>query len=175
MFAGRFKDQEHLLRVVGLFLAALVVFFILRALLVPEGFGVYGHFRAGALDDNRAGPVAFAGGEACAACHDEVVQLRGRGKHAKVNCEACHGAQSRHAQADDPSAHKPERPGPSLCPVCHTVNLAKPASFPQVVPREHADGTSCLECHAAHDPTGEAAAAAAPSASAAAPAPEAKP
>ena len=175
MFAGRFKDQEHLLRVVGLFLAALLVFFVLQVLMVPEGFGVYGHFRTGALDDNRARPVAFAGGETCAACHDEVVQVRQRGKHAKVNCEACHGPQARHAEADDPSAHKPERPGPSLCPACHTANLAKPASFPQVVPKEHAGGTSCLECHPAHDPLGEVASAAAPSASAPPQPAEAKP
>jgi hypothetical protein len=118
--------------------------------------------------------VAFAGAETCAACHDDVAQTRMRGKHAKVACEACHGPQARHAEADDPSALKPERPGPSRCAVCHTANVAKPASFPQVVLEEHAGGTSCLECHPAHDPLGEATAAA-PPASAPAPAAEAKP
>lgn len=162
MFQGRFKDQEHLLRVIGLFLAGLVVFVLLQALLVPKDFGVYGHFRAGALDDNRARLRRYAGAESCAACHDDAARVRRAGKHAKVACEACHGPHARHAEADDPATMKPERPGPTLCLVCHAPNVAKPAGFAQVEAREHAGGASCLECHAAHDPLGDAAAGAKP-------------
>ena len=53
-----FGHREHLVRVAGLFLAGVVVFVVLQALLIPEGFGLYGHYRAGALADNRARPFS---------------------------------------------------------------------------------------------------------------------
>ena len=44
-----FGHKEHLLRVAGLFVAGVLAFLVLQAFLVPRGFGVYGHYRAGAL------------------------------------------------------------------------------------------------------------------------------
>jgi hypothetical protein len=152
MLGQRFKDQEHLLRVAGLFLVGLLAFLLLKAVLVPEGFGRYGHYRAGALDDARARPVAFAGSGACTDCHSDVVDAKKAGKHAGVRCEACHGALASHAQADDAVATKPPRPTAALCAVCHSANVAKPAGFPQVQVKEHAEPGTCLECHKAHQP-----------------------
>jgi len=153
MAGHRFQDQEHLLRVVGLFLAGVVVFLVLQVLLVPKDFGLYGHYRAGALDDARARPVAFAGAGACAGCHSEVADAKKGGKHAVVRCEACHGPLVSHAEADDPAATKPPRPTATLCPVCHTAAVGKPAGFPQVNLKEHAEPGTCLECHKAHRPS----------------------
>jgi hypothetical protein len=147
-----FKDEAHLVRLVGLLAAGLVGFLLLRGLLVPDDFGVYGHYRAGALDDNRARPVAFAGQDACEACHAEPMEAKRAGGHKGVRCEACHGALARHALADDPAALKPERPGARLCLVCHAVSVARPARFPQVDTKDHAEPGTCLECHAAHQP-----------------------
>lgn len=145
------KDSEHLIRVAGLFLVGLLLFLVLQALLVPEGFGVYGHFRSGALADNRARPLSFAGHAACEECHSDVAAARKGGKHAAVGCEACHGPLARHAE--DPGTAKAARPDPrKLCIVCHSVNVAKPARFRQVEPREHSGGESCLTCHTAHNP-----------------------
>jgi hypothetical protein len=149
---NRFQDQEHLYRVAVLFVAGLLVFMLLKTLLVPRGFGVYGHYRAGALADNRARPIAFAGRATCEACHTDAVQAATGGKHAGIGCEACHGALARHAQADDPAAAKPARPTAELCPACHTANVGKPAGFPQVQIKEHAAPGTCLECHRAHQP-----------------------
>lgn len=146
-----FEDKEHLIRMVLLFVAVLAVFLVLRGVLLPEGFGVYGHFRAGALDDNRALPLAFAGAKACVECHEDVVSARAGGRHAAVNCEACHGALASHAE--DPDALKPGLPEPqTLCLICHQVNVAKPASFPQVDPADHGDGEACNACHQPHNP-----------------------
>jgi hypothetical protein len=149
MAEGRFRDQEHLLRLAGLALGALLCFVVLRHFLVPRGFGVYGHYRAGALQENRAEPVSFAGQDACLTCHDDA---RRGGKHAAVRCEACHGALARHASAEDPTAVKPERPDASLCLRCHLVNVAKPKSFPQIDLKDHGGAGSCLTCHEAHRP-----------------------
>jgi cytochrome c7-like protein len=153
MAGRRFEDGEHLLRVVGLLLVGVVLFLGLKALLVPKGFGLYGHYRAGALDDARARPVAFAGRAACEACHSEVPEATKGGKHAGIACEACHGALAPHAEADDPAATKPPRPTAALCPVCHSAAVGKPAGFPQVNLKEHAEPGTCLECHKAHRPS----------------------
>ncbi|HET8644213.1 MAG TPA: cytochrome c3 family protein [Vicinamibacteria bacterium] len=146
-----FGSAEHLVRVLLLFAAGLVAFLGLQQLLVPEGFGLYGHYRAGALDDNRARPAAFAGRAACADCHEAEPAALGRGKHAAVGCEACHGALARHAQAPDELT--PVRPDPAaLCLRCHARASGRSASFPQIDPADHAGEARCTECHSPHDP-----------------------
>jgi hypothetical protein len=148
---GLFGHKEHLVRVAGLFLCGVLVFLVLQALLVPKGFGVYGHFRAGALDDNRARALAFAGQAACVECHSDVADAKKAGRHAGVHCEACHGALARHAA--DPTEQKAEKPDSRvLCVRCHQMNVARPASFPQIDAAEHAGGEACTSCHAAHNP-----------------------
>jgi hypothetical protein len=138
-------------RVLLLFGAGLLAFLGLQSMLVPEGFGVHGHYRAGALDDNRALSVSFAGRAACADCHEDEPAALSRGKHAGVACEACHGALAVHAQ--DPEALKPARPEVSaLCLRCHGRLAGRPAGFPQVDPADHAGEAGCTECHTAHDP-----------------------
>jgi hypothetical protein len=146
-----FKDREHLVRMAGLFLVGLILFFLVQLLLVPRDFYKLGHFRAGALADNAARPVVFAGREACASCHPDVVEARKGSRHGTIGCEACHGALARHA--DDPGSLKPTRPdGRTLCLVCHREDVAKPKSFKQVNPQEHMGGEPCLSCHKPHHP-----------------------
>jgi hypothetical protein len=129
--AHKFKDFEHLLRLAGLFVAGIVAFVLVRAILVPSDFGVYGHFRAGALADNSQRPL--------------------RGGHEEVRCEACHGPLAAHA--DDPSAQAPELPNPAtVCLKCHLPAMAKAGWYPQVDPAEHADNEPCDTCHIAHAP-----------------------
>jgi hypothetical protein len=147
----RFGDWEHLARVAGLFLAGVILFLVVQALFVPPGFGVYGHFRAGALDDNRAHPLSYAGQAACQECHADVAEVRKAGKHGGVSCEACHGPLSGHAT--DPSAAPAQRPDAGkLCLVCHTANVAKPQGFLAIAVEDHAGTESCLTCHTAHNP-----------------------
>ncbi len=148
------RDKEHLVRMAGLFGAGIVAFFILQALLVPKGFGEFGHYRAGALDDNRARPISFAGRAACLDCHGDQGDVLKGGKHAGLGCEACHGALAAHAE--DPSAHKGFKPEiGTLCVRCHLANVAKPAKFPQIEPKEHFDGGPCGGCHDPHAPDKE--------------------
>jgi len=145
------KDREHLVRMAGLFLAGLALFLIVRALFVPKGFGEYGHFRTGALADNAARPMAYAGRDACESCHPDVVEERKGSRHATVNCEACHGALAKHAE--DPSRTKPVRPdGQKVCLVCHGQDMAKPTTFKQVNPKEHMGSGACNTCHKPHHP-----------------------
>jgi predicted CXXCH cytochrome family protein len=151
VIADLLRHGGHLIRVAGLFLAAGLAFMGLRGLLVPQGFGVYGHYRAGAIEENRVRPAAFAGRAACVECHADVPGAMQGGKHLAINCEACHGALGAHAT--DPGEKKAVKPdAKALCARCHAANVARPKSFPQVDVAEHMGDESCTSCHVAHKP-----------------------
>src|ERR1035441_3048560 len=81
------KDKEHLVRMAALFAVGVVLFLILKAVLVPKGFGVYGHYRAGALADNRVRAPRFAGRSACIECHTDERDAWKGGTHEEVRGE----------------------------------------------------------------------------------------
>lgn len=147
----RFDDYKHVLRMAGIFALGITAFFIFRAVMVPGDFGVYGHYRAGALKDNADRQIQYAGRAACVDCHSEIQQMRAGGKHAGIGCESCHGALARHVA--DATAVVPKKPHTrDTCLKCHTARPSKPAGFPQVVPADHAPEGACTECHKAHNP-----------------------
>jgi len=145
------KDSEHLIRLAAVFAGGLLFFVVIRSFFVPSSFGLYGHYRADAIKDVAALQVVHAGHEACEGCHSDVADLKNKGKHAHVNCEACHGPQGQHA--NDPMSVKPPLPDPAkLCVTCHEANAAKPRSFPQIVAKDHAGDVACNTCHVPHNP-----------------------
>ena len=147
------RDSGHLVRPALVLLAGLGIFLAVRSAIIPKAFGQYGHYRPGALADIRSRPISYAGQDTCVMCHDDQAKARAAGRHAHVACEACHGPQAKHAQADDPSAAKPPLPDiANLCRRCHEKDAAKPKTFPQVVTAEHSGGMSCKECHQPHNP-----------------------
>ena len=153
-----FRDAGHLFRLAGVFLAGILLFLILRSFMVPKSFGQYGHYRGNALAEIAARPINFAGHETCETCHVDVLDKKKDGKHAHVNCEACHGPLAKHA--DDPASVTPAKLDTAiLCVRCHEANAAKPKGFPQVVSADHSNGLPCDTCHQPHSPaiTAEAA------------------
>ncbi len=152
--SGWFKDKEHLVRMASLFAVGIGAFLVLQYAFVPAGFGRYGHYRPGALDDNRdpaKHPVHYAGRAACEDCHGDVVEARKGSRHERIGCEACHGPSARHAS--NPTEVKPTRPDPrAVCIRCHSASASRPKAFPQVVVAEHADEGPCTSCHKAHAP-----------------------
>lgn len=150
------KDAGHLFRFAGLFVVAFLVFWAIRGRVVPRSFGQYGHYRAAAIGEIAAHPVHFAGHDACATCHSDIADTKHAGKHAGVNCEACHGPLSQHA--DDPSIAPAKLDTAVLCVRCHAASAARPKSFPQVNAEEHANGLPCETCHQPHSPAIAAAA-----------------
>jgi hypothetical protein len=145
-----FRAYEHLLRLAGLFGVAIVLFVIMRSLLVPADYGRLGPYRAGALEQNRARQIAYAGQLACVECHTDVADTRKGNAHAQIGCESCHGPLAAHA-SDPATAAK--RPDPrAICAVCHLPNAAKPPQFKTVVFDDHADPGACTTCHPPHAP-----------------------
>jgi hypothetical protein len=148
---GVFKDKGHLFRFAGLFLLAFLIFLVVRGYVVPPSFGQFGHYRAKAINEVAARPIRFAGHQTCEGCHTDVLDVKKGGKHAHVNCEACHGPLAKHA--DDPTAMTPVKPDTAeLCARCHTATAAKPKGFPQVNLEEHSSGVLCGTCHQPHSP-----------------------
>jgi hypothetical protein len=145
------QDRAHIFRVAAFFGVCLLFFSVARALLVPTDFGVYGHYRASALDDARARPIAYAGQAMCLECHGDVGDLRTTSRHVHVACESCHGPLARHASGNDTTT--PLRPdGRTTCLRCHLASRSKPATFPQIVLKDHADEGPCIACHRPHAP-----------------------
>ena len=147
----RFKDSAHLIRLVVVLLVGAVVFVAVRAAVIPKSFGQFGYFRGNALLEMQARPVKYAGHEICEGCHPQIAELKAKGVHAHVNCEACHGPLAKHA--DDPATVNPVLPDVAkLCVRCHGENVAKPSGFPQVNANEHSGGQACKACHQPHSP-----------------------
>ena len=145
------KDARHLLRLAAVFLVGIILFLLARGFLVPRSFYQYGHYRGNAIAEIAAHPAVFAGHQTCEMCHSDVFELKQKGRHARVNCEACHGALAKHAE--DPGSVKPAKlQAAVLCARCHEANIAKPKQFPQVVPAEHSGGVACDMCHQPHSP-----------------------
>jgi hypothetical protein len=150
-----FKDAGHLFRFAGLFVLAFLVFLVVRHYVVPKSFGQYGHYRGAAIGEIAAHPIQYAGHASCESCHAEVLDVKKAGKHAQVNCEACHGPLAKHA--DDPASVTPAKLDTAvLCARCHMASAAKPKGFPQVVPEDHSTGLPCETCHQPHSPGMEA-------------------
>ena len=140
-----------MVRLVVVSAIAVVAFLQLRHAMVPPGYGKYGHYRSGALEDNRGRPIKYAGHESCELCHDAVVAVKKTGRHARIACETCHGPLVKHTE--DPMAAKPRRPeAAGLCVRCHEADAAKPKTFPRVITKEHSGGAPCDACHQAHRP-----------------------
>lgn len=146
-----FKDKEHLVRMAGIFAVGIVLFLALQAAFIPKSFGLYGHYRAGAITDEAKKPRVYAGRASCARCHAPQVEAKSANKHAGLGCEACHGPLIEHAA--NPARMKPAKlDAKSLCPVCHEMNAARPKWFKQVKSVEHSSGEACDTCHQPHAP-----------------------
>ncbi|MFI5114558.1 MAG: multiheme c-type cytochrome [Terriglobales bacterium] len=145
-----FKDAGHLFRLAAVFVVGTLAFLGMRVFLVPKSFGQYGHYRGDAIAEMAARPVNFAGHQACEGCHADVLEKKKGGRHARVNCEACHGPLAKHA--DDPSVQPAKLDTAVLCVRCHEENAAKPKSFPQVASADHSTGLACDTCHQPHSP-----------------------
>jgi hypothetical protein len=145
-----FKDAEHLVRLAAIFAIGALVFVVARAQMVPDDFGRYGHYRAGAIDDERARTPVHAGQAACAGCHPDIVETRAPTRHKAVACEACHGAQGAHARGEVEKAPRPD--GRETCIRCHAAKTGKPRQYPTVVIKDHAGEEKCVTCHTPHNP-----------------------
>jgi len=151
---GKFKDFEHILRMLAVFFLAIAGFLLVRKILIPESFGRIGHYRADAIDEIKAFRVGYGGSASCVKCHDARVKEKKGGKHRNVGCENCHGALASHVES--PSRNRPvsmkNKADRKFCLRCHEKSFSRPANFPQVNPEMHNPDAVCVGCHNPHNP-----------------------
>ncbi len=128
-----------------------LAFVAMRWIAQPESFGEYGHYRGDALAEATVREPAYVPRNACAECHEDEANLHSAGPHKNVSCQICHGAAVDHVE--DPTTKNIKRPDiRALCLRCHEQLEARPAKFPQIDEKEHADGEACNTCHVVHNP-----------------------
>jgi hypothetical protein len=146
------KIPEQVKRLSVLFLVVVIVFIVATSLLTPKDFGLVGHYRAGAIQNNADKKIEYAGQEACADCHDDLWKTKNSSYHKNLSCEVCHGPSVNHV--NEPDQFKPEKPRDRIsCPVCHEFNPSRPTGFPQIVSASHNPRKICVTCHNPHNPT----------------------
>jgi ribosomal protein S27AE len=147
----RFPDQ--VVRLAILLVAALVAMVVVRGRLIPDSFGLTGHYRADAVTTIASRPIRYAGSQLCVECHDSEGEIKSGSYHRTLACEVCHGAA--YAHANDPEAQTPRIPRErgAACLYCHEYLPSRPTGFPQIIERLHNPLEPCIGCHNAHDPT----------------------
>lgn len=154
------KHKNHLLRAGAILFGVALVFFIVRAIVMPKSFGKYGSFRGDNLAEQAALPVVHGTPESCAECHEDQVKTKTAGKHAAVPCQTCHGPLATHVKENGMEPMVVNR-SYALCARCHQKLEARPKTFPQIDMQEHVEGMGmkledneavCLTCHQPHSP-----------------------
>jgi hypothetical protein len=136
-------------RLLLLIFAIVISFLVARTLLTPASFREHGFYRGDALVERAALTPIFAGKTACGKRYAEVFATLEKGGHKTLSCEACHGPMSPE-QLANPEA-KPAKPAAGLCLRCHEANPTRPATFKQILVKDHFEG-ECIECHLPHEP-----------------------
>jgi len=159
----------HIKRLILVFALFIALFLVLRHFLVPESFGQYGHYRGKALEEIASREVHHVGVNACASCHDTIVNLKASGLHETLTCEGCHGAGYLHVKS--PKTEKLFIPTKvrDFCGVCHQKNAARGKDqvkqidlklhpvhvipqHPNVNLNRPKNEIKCTECHNPHEP-----------------------
>jgi ribosomal protein L37AE/L43A len=130
----------------------IIVFIVIRAALVPDSFGKYGHYRGDALAENEARVPRYSGKDSCSDCHSKIVDQLASDIHANLACETCHGPGDAHVHKAR-TIHMPVVGTRNFCGLCHTKNMArKKERVPQLLMAEHYPEKNCIDCHNPHQP-----------------------
>jgi hypothetical protein len=148
----------------------------MQQVLKPSSFGVSGHYRFLAIQENKLKELQYAGSESCIKCHEDIHIEKSDGYHAQLKCEVCHGPALRHVMYADkfeneelPDSLKLNKPDERKdCAVCHRINAARikitfdtidNSMIKQVDPMKHnlvhkktKVELKCIECHYPHQP-----------------------
>jgi hypothetical protein len=154
------EHKKHVFRIFLLLGATVVSALIARIFLVPESFGVFGHYRAANLSEQAAREVRHGGNEACGKCHEDKAAEHDKGAHLRVPCEDCHDALATHVRDGKKVAEmKRTKSVTKLCARCHRDLAARREDFPRINIEAHVkdqgaslSDTVCFDCHNPHDP-----------------------
>ena len=157
------KYNTHVIRIIVILVVLLAIGIGVRAMLVPESFGKYGHYRAGAIQDEMNLEVRNGTNASCLPCHSYIKEMHFSGVHKTVSCEFCHGPFADHIKDGKVIAKLPKKQGEeirTLCLRCHNqIIRARPKeSIKMVTMPDHLQKKqvrldhTCDQCHNVHAP-----------------------
>lgn len=142
----------QLKKIIPLFVIFIILFLVARHFLIPESFGVLGHYRFNAIEENIDIEMNYAGKEACAECHEDKALEMESDLHAQISCETCHGPGLAHYNNPD-SARLLVPDERAFCGLCHSFNPTRnKKNVTQVDLNDHNVNIKCIECHNPHLP-----------------------
>ncbi|MEW6410703.1 MAG: cytochrome c3 family protein [Nitrospirota bacterium] len=156
--------KNHVIRPLFVVVGLVALILIIRVFVVPKDFGVhergymFGWYRKSNEGDWKTFKIKYQTSEYCKDCHSEQYKKIINSKHAKVQCENCHG----------PAADHPEKPeklsigrSRELCLRCHAYLPYRPSVYAQLPgvpitlkmqdPNVHNPGIECVTCHSTHE------------------------
>lgn len=154
------SPKAHLYRLVGLLIAGLVGFVVVKAVATPASWDYEHWYRGDAVKDIAAEPLSYGGNESCVSCHREQHTELLEFNHKTLSCESCHGALADHVKDGKKiAAATVDNESNWQCLNCHEKLINRPAGFPQFAAdddnelhKEVANGALCVMCHNAHNP-----------------------
>ena len=156
---GPLRHAKHIVRAGLLLVLGLIALVLGRSVFIPETWGDYGSYRGANVAEQSAVPLQHGGNASCRECHPDEFETVTEGSHGSLACESCHAPLALHVADGDKVADMPMRLEAVLCLNCHLLMDARPASQPQINPRQHVEEqdaeyseTVCFECHEPHEP-----------------------
>jgi len=154
------SPKAHLYRLAGLLIIGLIGFSVVKAVATPASWDYEHWYRADAVKDIAAEPLAYGGNEACVSCHPKQHKDLVAFNHKTLSCESCHGALADHVKGGQRiAAAKVDNDSNWQCLNCHEKLVNRPAGFPQFSTEENdahkevaANAMLCVMCHDAHNP-----------------------
>lgn len=137
--------------------------FLFKKLLLPDSFGVYGHYRADAITEAALVPIRHGTNASCFKCHPFEAKIHKTGRHQTISCEFCHGTYADHV-ADGKKIGtlpvKKEKEITTLCLRCHNTEIKarkeeviKTIAMPNHLKDQNVKIThNCNQCHHVHAP-----------------------
>jgi len=140
-----------------------VVGLLVKQLLLPKSFGVYGYYRADAITESAAVPIRHGTNESCFDCHKYEAAIHKKGWHKTISCEFCHGTYADHVDKGKKIAALPvkkDKEITTLCLRCHNTEITarseeviKTVAMPDHLEKQKVKLThNCNQCHHVHAP-----------------------
>ncbi len=136
---------------------------VIKRLLLPKSFGVYGPYRADAIAEAALVPVRHGTNASCLKCHPYEEKTHKKGRHQTISCEFCHGPFADHITDGKKSGPLPVKKGKeitTLCLRCHNTEIKarheeviKTVAMPDHLKDQKVKLThNCNQCHHVHAP-----------------------
>ena len=134
-----------------------------KQMLTPKSFGIYGYYRADAIEEVAKIPIRHATNASCFSCHAHEAASHLKGRHKTISCEFCHSTYADHIKDGKKVAALPVKKKEeitTLCLRCHNrAVMARPKDIIQtVVMPDHLKEQkvklthTCNQCHYVHAP-----------------------